>query len=137
MIAGSSGVSEIPRNVGQVPVCYNHEPTGRLCEVASKYNSRYRDLTECGPQHDFAVDPGVIDVYAVNNSTADGKQSVTVECRRLDALVTLDGQLTAESDVVTAGTTAHAGRRRERQAAMLSEPSSRVHVPRRTCGRDH
>lgn len=42
-----------PRNVGQVPIYYNHEPTGRPCDVTSKYNSRYRDLTECGPQYDF------------------------------------------------------------------------------------
>ena len=33
-----------PRGVGQVPIYYNHEPTGRPCDVDSKYNSRYRDL---------------------------------------------------------------------------------------------
>ena len=33
-----------PRSLGQIPIYYNHEPTGRPCDVTSKYNSRYRDL---------------------------------------------------------------------------------------------
>ena len=33
-----------PRSVGQVPIYYNHEPTGRPCDATSKYNSRYRDM---------------------------------------------------------------------------------------------
>jgi beta-glucosidase len=36
-----------PRRVGQVPIYYNHEPTGRPCDVNSKFNSRYRDLAAC------------------------------------------------------------------------------------------
>jgi beta-glucosidase len=42
-----------PRRVGQVPIYYNHEPTGRPCDVGSKYNSRYRDLASCDPQYEF------------------------------------------------------------------------------------
>jgi beta-glucosidase len=42
-----------PVNVGQVPIYYNHEPTGRPCDVSSKYNSRYRDLTTCDPLYPF------------------------------------------------------------------------------------
>jgi beta-glucosidase len=42
-----------PRRVGQVPIYYNHEPTGRPCNVTSKYNSRYRDLASCDPQYPF------------------------------------------------------------------------------------
>jgi beta-glucosidase len=42
-----------PRNVGQVPFYYNHEPTGRPCDVTSKYNSRYRDIHSCGPLYEF------------------------------------------------------------------------------------
>jgi beta-glucosidase len=38
-----------PYRVGQVPIYYNHEPTGRPCDVKSKYNSRYRDLNSCDP----------------------------------------------------------------------------------------
>ena len=32
-----------PVNVGQVPIYYNHEPTGRPCDTASKWDSRYRE----------------------------------------------------------------------------------------------
>jgi beta-glucosidase len=42
-----------PRRVGQVPIYYNHEPTGRPCDVKSKYNSRYRDLASCDPLYPF------------------------------------------------------------------------------------
>jgi beta-glucosidase len=42
-----------PRVLGQVPIYYNHEPTGRPCDVNSKYNSRYRDLTWCDPLYPF------------------------------------------------------------------------------------
>jgi beta-glucosidase len=42
-----------PVSVGQVPIYYNHEPTGRPCDVTSKYNSRYRDLKTCDPLFSF------------------------------------------------------------------------------------
>ena len=42
-----------PQSVGQVPVNYNHEPTGRPCDVSQKYNSRYRDLPTCAPLYAF------------------------------------------------------------------------------------
>jgi len=42
-----------PRSVGQVPIYYNHEPTGRPCDVTSKYNSRYRDIQSCAPLYEF------------------------------------------------------------------------------------
>ena len=42
-----------PRRVGQVPIYYNHEPTGRLCDVTQKYVSRYRDLDSCDPLYQF------------------------------------------------------------------------------------
>jgi beta-glucosidase len=42
-----------PQNVGQVPIYYNHEPTGRPCDTTSKYNSRYRDLPTCAPLYEF------------------------------------------------------------------------------------
>ena len=38
-----------PRRVGQVPIYYNHEPTGRPCDAGSKYNSRHRDINELRP----------------------------------------------------------------------------------------
>ena len=42
-----------PRALGQIPIYYNHEPTGRPCDVTSKYNSRYRDLAACDPLYAF------------------------------------------------------------------------------------
>ena len=42
-----------PRRVGQVPIYYNHEPTGRPCDVTQKYDSRYRDLNSCAPLYAF------------------------------------------------------------------------------------
>ncbi len=42
-----------PRVLGQVPIYYNHEPTGRPCDATQKYTSRYRDLNECGPLYEF------------------------------------------------------------------------------------
>jgi beta-glucosidase len=36
-----------------VPIYYNHEPTGRPCDVGSKYNSRYRDIASCDPLYKF------------------------------------------------------------------------------------
>lgn len=42
-----------PRVLGQVPIYYNHEPTGRPCDVTQKYNSRYRDLPFCTPLYEF------------------------------------------------------------------------------------
>jgi beta-glucosidase len=42
-----------PRRVGQVPIYYNHEPTGRPCDTTSRYNSRYRDIVSCSPLYEF------------------------------------------------------------------------------------
>jgi beta-glucosidase len=42
-----------PQRVGQVPIYYNHEPTGRPCDVSQKYVSRYRDLKSCDPLYPF------------------------------------------------------------------------------------
>ncbi len=42
-----------PRRLGQVPIYYNHEPTGRPCDATQKYVSRYRDLSSCDPLFEF------------------------------------------------------------------------------------
>jgi beta-glucosidase len=42
-----------PRRVGQVPIYYNHEPTGRPCDPGVKWNSRYRDIPSCDPLFKF------------------------------------------------------------------------------------
>jgi len=42
-----------PRRLGQVPIYYNHERTGRPCNPDSKYNSRHRDIPSCSPLYEF------------------------------------------------------------------------------------
>jgi beta-glucosidase len=42
-----------PQRLGQVPIYYNHEPTGRPCDITQKYVSRYRDLRSCDPLYPF------------------------------------------------------------------------------------
>ena len=48
--------------VGQVPIYYNHEPTGRPCDVTQKYNSRYRDLPTCDAAVRVRLRPQLHDV---------------------------------------------------------------------------
>jgi beta-glucosidase len=38
-----------PRRLGQVPIYYNHENTGRPCNPDVKWNSRHRDIPSCSP----------------------------------------------------------------------------------------
>ncbi|HLJ73823.1 MAG TPA: fibronectin type III-like domain-contianing protein, partial [Thermoanaerobaculia bacterium] len=42
----------VPRNVGQVPIYYNHLPTGRPPDPEDKYTSKYID-TPIGPLYPF------------------------------------------------------------------------------------
>ncbi len=42
-----------PRRLGQVPIYYNHEPTGRPCNPDVKWNSRHRDIPSCSPLFEF------------------------------------------------------------------------------------
>jgi beta-glucosidase len=38
-----------PRRLGQVPIYYNHERTGRPCNPDQKFISRHRDIPSCSP----------------------------------------------------------------------------------------
>jgi len=75
-----------PRNEGQVPIFYNHKPTGRPCDVSSRYNSRHRDILFCTPQYEFGYGLSyttfsITDV-ALSSSTLDargGKIKVTAK----------------------------------------------------------
>jgi beta-glucosidase len=80
----------LPRRVGQVPVYYNHEPTGRPCDVGSKCNSRYRDLPSCDPQHRFGYGLSYTG-FAISN------------LRLSSTRVARDGRVTASVDVAKTG----------------------------------
>jgi beta-glucosidase len=79
-----------PRRVGQVPIYYNHEPTGRPCDAASKYNSRYRDIPSCDPQYVFG--------YGLSYTTFD-----VSNLRLSSRSVSKDGRVTASVDVANTG----------------------------------
>jgi beta-glucosidase len=82
-----------PRTLGQVPIYYNHEPTGRPCDAGSKYNSRYRDLAACDPLYQFGFGLSYT-TFAVGNL-------------RLSApSVSANGRLTASVDVTNTGSRA-------------------------------
>jgi beta-glucosidase len=81
-----------PRVLGQVPIYYNHEPTGRPCDVTFKWNSRYRDLAYCDPLYPFG--------FGLSYTT------FSVTNLRLDkATVPKNGEVTATVDVTNTGTT--------------------------------
>ncbi|HET6643676.1 MAG TPA: beta-glucosidase BglX [Gaiellaceae bacterium] len=42
-----------PLRLGQVPIYYNHEPTGRPCNPDVKWTSRHRDIPSCSPLYVF------------------------------------------------------------------------------------
>jgi len=79
-----------PRALGQIPIYYNHEPTGRPCDTGSKYNSRYRDLAACDPLYAFG--------FGLSYTTF----SVT-NLRLSTQSVSKNGKVTASMDVANTG----------------------------------
>jgi beta-glucosidase-like glycosyl hydrolase len=79
-----------PRRVGQVPIYYNHEPTGRPCDPGSKYNSRYRDIPSCDPQYAFG--------YGLSYTSFD-----ISNLRLSSSRVARNGKLTASVEVANTG----------------------------------
>ena len=56
--------ASFPHRVGQVPIYYNHEPTGRPCNKDVKCNSQHRDIPSCDPLFVFG--------YGLSYTTFDG-----------------------------------------------------------------
>ena len=79
-----------PQTLGQVPIYYNHEPTGRPCDVTQKYNSRYRDLRTCDPLYAFGHGLSYT-TFSISNLRLD------------DTQVDRDGQVTARVTVTNTG----------------------------------
>jgi beta-glucosidase len=81
-----------PRNVGQIPIYYNHQPTGRPCDPNSRYNSRHRDIKSCDPLFEFGYGLSYT-TFKVSNLRLS---SSTMDARR--------GSVTAMADVTNTGT---------------------------------
>jgi beta-glucosidase len=79
-----------PQSVGQVPIYYNHEPTGRPCDTTSKYNSRYRDLPTCEPLYPFG--------YGLSYTTFD-----VSNLKLTSSSMSRRGSVTASVDVKNTG----------------------------------
>ena len=83
-----------PVSLGQVPIYYNHEPTGRPCDATSKYNSRYRDLNTCQPLYSVRLRP---QLHHVLRSRTSELSSATISS---------SGSITASVDVTNTGSRA-------------------------------
>jgi beta-glucosidase len=83
-----------PRNEGQIPIYYNHKPTGRPCDPTFRWNSRHRDILSCAPQYEFGYGLSYT-TFSVSNLRLSGS---TMDARR--------GSITARVDVTNTGTRA-------------------------------
>jgi beta-glucosidase len=79
-----------PYRVGQVPIHYNREPTGRPCNKNVKWNSQHRDIPSCDPLYVFG--------HGLSYTTFE------VSNLRLSSdRVSRNGSLTASVDVANTG----------------------------------
>jgi beta-glucosidase len=82
-----------PHSVGQVPIYYNHEPTGRPCDPTFKWNSRYRDLSTCDPLYEFGYGLSYTTFklsdlkLSADRMRADGKITATVDVKNTGSRV--------------------------------------------------
>ena len=84
-----------PRTLGQIPIYYNHLPTGRPCDITQKYDSRYRDLNSCDPLYAFGFGLSYT-TFAVTN------------LRLSSSTVSPNGSVSASVDVQNTGARAGA-----------------------------
>jgi beta-glucosidase len=82
--------ASFPVRVGQVPIYYNHEPTGRPCSPTFRWNARYRDLVTCDPLFVFG--------YGLSYTTFE-VSGLTLSASSVPA----DGSLTATMTVKNTG----------------------------------
>src|SRR5205807_7334149 len=99
---------DFPVNVGQVPIYYNHEPTGRPCDPTSKYNSRHRDIVSCDPLYGFGYGLSYT-TFKVSNLRLS---SATMDARH--------GTVLASVDVTNTGTKAGDDRSEEHTSELQS-----------------
>ena len=83
-----------PRNVGQIPIYYNHKPTGRPCNVNERYNSRHRDILSCAPLYEFGYGLS----YTTFSISGARLSSTTMDARR--------GSVTVSAEVTNTGSRA-------------------------------
>ena len=83
-----------PINEGQVPIFYNHKPTGRPCDVGSRYNSRHRDILSCAPAYEFGYGLS----YTTFRVAGARLSSTTMDARR--------GSITVRAQVTNTGSRA-------------------------------
>jgi beta-glucosidase len=79
-----------PYRVGQVPIYYNHERTGRPCNKGVKWNSQHRDIPSCDPLYEFGYGLSYT-TFSISNLQLS-RQSVS-----------RNGSLTASVDVQNTG----------------------------------
>jgi len=85
--------ASFPYRVGQVPIYYNHERTGRPCNKTFKWNSQHRDIPSCSPLFEFG--------YGLSYTTF----SIT-NLRLSGSSVPADGSISASVEVENTGTKA-------------------------------
>ena len=82
--------ASFPYRVGQVPIYYNHEPTGRPCNKSAKYNSQHRDIPSCDPLFRFG--------FGLSYTTFD-----VSNLRLSSSSVGRNGRVSASVDVANTG----------------------------------